>query len=225
MHIIIGGCGRVGAELAERLSAEGHDVVIVDAKDSAFDRLGGGFNGETVVGDITDKDVLVRAGVQQSDALIAVTDLDNANLMCVQIATELFGLRNTVARLFNPQREASYRKMGVHYVSGTRLVAKAILNEIHAEAFPGHVSFDDPEIQVVEMRVHRAGHGATIAELESIGGVRVAAYRSGSRVRVPRPDDRVREDDIVVAAVSRTAIRRLRDYVEHPLVRRPAGGR
>ena len=217
MHIIIGGCGRVGAELAERLSAEGHDVVIVDAKESSFDRLGGGFNGETVVGDITDKDVLVRAGIQQSDALIAVSDLDNANLMCVQIATELFGVRNTVARLFNPQREASYRKMGVHYVSGTRLVAKAILNEIRAESFAGHIAFEDADIQIVEMRVHREGHGATIAELEAIGGVRVAAFRSGIRVRIPKPDDRVREDDIVVAAVNRSAHRRLRDYVEHPL--------
>lgn len=221
MHIIIGGCGRVGAELADRLSSEGHDVVVVDAKDSAFDRLGGGFNGETLVGDITDKDVLVRAGIQRSDALIAVTDLDNANLMCVQIAGELFGLRNTVARLFNPQREASYRKMGVHYVSGTRLVAKAILNEIHADTFPHHIAFEDGDIQVVELRVHREGHGATIAELEAIGGVRVAAFRSGSRVRIPRPDDRVREDDTVVAAVTRGAYRRLRSYVEHPL----AGGR
>ncbi|HWH31806.1 MAG TPA: TrkA family potassium uptake protein [Egibacteraceae bacterium] len=220
MHIIIGGCGRVGAELAERLSADGHDVVIVDARDSSFDRLGGGFNGETLVGDITDKDVLVRAGIQGSDALIAVTDLDNANLMCVQIATELFGLRNTVARLFNPQREASYKKMGVHYVSGTRLVAKAILNEIRAGTFPHHIAFEDSDIQVVEMRVHRDGHGATIAELEAGGGVRVAAFRSGVRVRIPRQDDRVREDDIVVAAVSQGAYRHLGKFAEHPL----AGG-
>lgn len=217
VHIIVGGCGRVGAELAERLSSDGHDVVIVDARDASFDRLGGGFNGETLIGDITDKDVLVRAGIQSAHALVAVTDLDNANLMCVQIANALFGMRNTVARLFNPQREASYRKMGVRYVSDTRLVAQSILREIHVDSFPGHVAFDDADVQIVEMRVHRAGHGATIAELEAVGGVRVAAYRSGTRVRIPRPDDRVREDDVVVAAVHRAANRRLRDFVEHPL--------
>jgi trk system potassium uptake protein len=74
---------------------------------------------------MTDKDALVRAGIEHTDALIAVSDLDNANLMAVEVAKELFGVRKTVARLFNPEREESYRKMGVHYVSGTRLVAAA----------------------------------------------------------------------------------------------------
>lgn len=217
MHIIIGGCGRVGAELADRLSADGQDVVLVDLSESAFDRIGSAFNGDTLVGDITDKDLLMRAGIERADALIAVTDLDNANLMAVQIATELFGLKNTVARLFNPKREESYRKMGVHYVSGTRLVAKSILNEIHAGAYPAHVAFDDPEVEIVEMRVHREGHGSTIAEIEAGGGVRIAAFRHGTRVRIPKPDDRLREDDILVGAVARVAYKRLRDFVEHPL--------
>ena len=113
MHIIVGGCGRVGADLAERLSDEGHDVVVIDASDEAFRRIGTTFNGEALVGDITDKEVLSRAGVERADALAAVTPSDNANLMAVQIAKELFDVPNTVARLFNPQREPSYRKMGI----------------------------------------------------------------------------------------------------------------
>lgn len=216
MHVIIGGCGRVGAELADRLSEEGHDVVVLDISENAFDRIGSAFNGETVVGDITDKDALQRAGVERAWALVAVTDLDNANLMAVQIAKELFDVEKTVARLFNPQREASYRKMGVHYVSGTRLVAKAVLNEIHAGTFPTHVSFTDPEVEVVEMRVTRSGHGVTIAELEQGGGIRVAAFQRGVRVRVPRTDDRLHHGDLVVAAVAHSAQRRLREFVEHP---------
>jgi trk system potassium uptake protein TrkA len=217
MHVIIGGCGRVGAELAERLSGEGHDVVLVDLEERAFDRVGSAFNGETLVGDITDKDLLLRAGVERADALVAVTDLDNANLMAVQIASELFGLPKTVARLFNPQREESYRKMGVHYVSGTRLVAKAVLNEIRAGNFPAHVTFEDADVEIVEMRVHREGHGATVAELESAGGVRVSAVQRGFRVRIPRPDDRLHEGDLVVGAIARGAHRKLREFVRHPL--------
>lgn len=216
MHVIIGGCGRVGAELADRLSGDEHDVVVLDTSEDAFDRIGGAFNGETLVGDITDKDALLRAGIDRADGLVAVTDLDNANLMAVEIAKELFGVRHTVARLFNPQREESYRKMGVHYVSGTRLVAKAIYNELHAGTFPLHVSFPDGDIEVVELQVGRGGHGVTVAELEAGGKVRVAAFRRGIRIRLPRLDDRLQQGDLVVAAVSKGAFRQLRDYIVHP---------
>jgi trk system potassium uptake protein len=218
MHIIIGGCGRVGAEVAEQLSAEEHDVVIIDGSESAFDRLGGAFNGETLVGDITDKDALQRAGIERADGLVAVTDLDNANLMAVEIAKELFAVPRTVARLFNPQREESYRKIGIHYVSGTRLVSKAILNELHAGTYPLHVAFADGDVEVVEMLVARGGHGVTVAELETLAPVRVAAIQRGIRVRIPRQDDRLQEGDLVVAAVGKGAARRLREYVTHPFL-------
>jgi trk system potassium uptake protein len=225
MHVIIGGCGRVGAELADRLSDEGHDVVVVDLRESAFNRIGGAFNGETVTGDITDKDALIRAGIERAAALIACTDLDNANLMAVQIASELFGVPRTVARLFNPEREDSYRKMGVHYVSGTRLVAKALANEIRAGVFPLHVAFTDGDVEVVEMKVTRDGHGVTVAELESVGNVRVAAVQRGLRVRIPRLDDRLQQHDLVVAAIRRGAHKRLGTYVGNPIPRpAPAPG-
>jgi trk system potassium uptake protein len=220
MHVIVGGCGRVGAALADRLSEAGHDVVVIDVLEKSFDRIGAAFNGETLVGDITDKDVLMRAGIERADALIAVSDLDNANLMAVEIAKELFGVRKTVARLFNPEREESYRKMGIHYVSGTRLVAGAIMNEIHAGTFPAHLGFPDSDVEVVEMRVRRSGHGMTVADMEVRGDVRIAAIQRGVRVRLPRADERLQEGDLIAAAISRGAHRHLRDIVEHPFAER-----
>lgn len=215
MHVIIGGCGRVGAELADRLAGQGHDVVVVDAKEKSFDRIGSAFNGETLIGDITDKEALVQAGIGHADALIAVTDLDNANLMSVEIAKELFNVPKTVARLFNPEREESYRKIGVHYVSGTRLVAKSIMNELRTGTFPAHVGFE-ADVEVVEMRVHSGGQGINVATLQATGPVRVAAVQRGTRVRLARDDDRLEAGDLVVAAVGRGGRKKLRAYVEHP---------
>lgn len=216
MHAIIGGCGRVGAQLAERLSAEGHDVVVVDMTAASFERLGPAFTGDTLLGDITDKATLMRAGVERAHAVVATTSQDNANLMAVQICDALFSVPRTVARLFNPEREESYRKMGVHYVSGTRLVAKAILNEIRPLTYPLHVSFGDSDIAVVEMAATRDGHGITIAELERHGDVRVAAVRRGARVRLPKQRDTVLRGDVVVAAVRRGAHGRLRELMCDP---------
>jgi trk system potassium uptake protein len=216
MHAIIGGCGRVGAQLAERLSSEGHDVVVVDQNAQAFERLGTGFNGDTLLGDFTDRETLVRAGIQRAEAVVAVTSFDNVNLMAVQIAQILFSVPRTVARLFNPAREESYRKMGVHYVSGTRLVAKAILNEIRDEAFPLHVAFTDTDTRIVEMEVTREGHGWSIMELEQEGDVRVAAVKRGAKVKIPTLNDTVLRGDIVVASISGKAPRRLRGIMGNP---------
>ncbi len=228
MHAIVGGCGRVGAQVADRLSVQGSDVVVVDARASAFDRLGPGFSGDTLVGDFTDTVTLSRAGIERAEVVVAVTSNDNVNLMAVQVATALFEVPRTVARLFNPAREESYRKMGVHYVSGTRLVAQAILNEVRVAAFPQHVTFGESDIEIVEMAVTRAGHGLSIAELEREGDVRVAAVRRGGRVRVPKPSDLVLSHDVVVAAVSAKAHRRLRATMCDPSAQddqRPARAR
>jgi trk system potassium uptake protein TrkA len=211
MHVIIGGCGRVGAELADLLSGDGHDVVIVDFDERAFRRLGGTFNGEPMVGDITDKDLLLRAGVEHAQGLAAVTQSDNANLMAVEVATELFGVERTVARLFNPQREPSYRKMGVRYVSETTMVVTALANELRPLAFSRHLARPDDDVEIVEIPIRRAGHGMTVAELERDGDVRVAAVRRGARTVIPRPDDRVHRGDVVVASIRSGAQRRLRD--------------
>ena len=231
MHAIIGGCGRVGAQLAERLSADGTEVVVIDQAPKAFERLGSMFTGDTQIGDITDPAVLRRAGIERCEAFAAITSQDNANLMAVQIAREMFEVPRTVARLFNPAREDSYRKMGVHYVSGTRLVAKAILNEMRPETFPQHVSLGDSEIDIVEMAVAREGHGITVSELERDHRMRVAAVRRGDRVRLPTPNEPLLRTDVVIAAVARGAQRGLRTIMDHPLgaaaddPRAPAGGR
>jgi trk system potassium uptake protein len=213
VHVIIGGCGRVGAELADRLSDEGHDVVVVDVDERAFRRIGTTFNGEALVGDITDKDLMVRAGIERAEALAAVTQSDNANLMAVEIAAELFGVPYTVARLFNPQRERSYQKMGVRYVSETRMIVTAIRNELRPGAFHEYVAGPDEDVEVVEIPVGEAGHGVTIAELEREGDIRVAAVIRGTRTRIPKSDDRLREGDTVVAAIRHGADRRLREAV------------
>lgn len=201
MHVIIGGCGRVGAQLADQLSRDEHDVVIIDADPESFDRIGSAFNGETLIGNIIDKDTLQRAGIENAHALAAVTNLDNANLMSVQIARELFDVRVTIARLFNPQREDSYRKMGVSYVSGTRLVARAIVKQLGVETYPPHVGFAEGDIDLVEMVVTQKGHGMTVSELQTRGDLRVAAIERDGRTRIPAGRDRLVADDLLVAAI------------------------
>ena len=86
MKIVIVGCGRVGAAMAELYDATGHDVVIVDESTAAFDRLPDGFRGRAVRGDGTDEDVLRKAGTEGADVFLALTEGDNRNTMAAQLA-------------------------------------------------------------------------------------------------------------------------------------------
>ncbi|MBU1905897.1 MAG: NAD-binding protein, partial [Candidatus Omnitrophica bacterium] len=90
MYVIIVGCGRVGAELAQLLSNEGHNVVVVDKNRSAFERLGNTFNGLTSVGNGFDLELLKQVGAEKAGAFCAVTNGDNTNLICAQVAKTIF---------------------------------------------------------------------------------------------------------------------------------------
>lgn len=217
MHIIVGGCGRLGAEIAEQLSDDPDaDIVVVDIDPLAFDRLGSAFNGETFTGDVTDRDVLERAGAERADGMLAVTRFDNANLMAVEIATHLYGVPHTVARLFNPERETVYRKLGIRYVSGTGILAKLFLNEFRAETFPHHIHFTQGEIEIVDLHVGVSGHGLTVDDFELDGKLRVAAIQRGQRTFVPQAEDRLERGDVVAAALRRGAYRKVAPLLRSP---------
>ena len=83
MKVIIVGCGRLGAQLADLLDSDGHDVTILDTDAYSFRRLSAEFHGTALVGDGLDEDTLAKAGTEQAEAFVAVTQGDNRNIMAV----------------------------------------------------------------------------------------------------------------------------------------------
>jgi trk system potassium uptake protein TrkA len=126
VKIVIVGCGRVGATLAEAYDTAGHQVVILDLATRAFDRLPGGFRGSAVRGDGTDEDTLRRAGAEDADVFLALTEGDNRNVMAAQVALESLGAREVIAKINDPVRAAAYAELGLTTVCRTTMVADAI---------------------------------------------------------------------------------------------------
>ena len=92
MNVVIMGCGRVGAQLAALLDADGHKVTILDVEPYSFRRLPSTFKGTAVIGNGTDEDSLRKAGVQEAAVFVAVTQGDNRNVMAAQIAKHIFNV-------------------------------------------------------------------------------------------------------------------------------------
>ncbi len=126
MKSVIVGCGRVGATLAEALEALGHEVIIIDLRTSAFDRLPSTFRGRAIRGDGTDEDVLRRAGVDGADFFIALTEGDNRNVMAAQVAARIFGIPQVVAKVNDPVRAEAYATLGIATLCRTNLMVDAV---------------------------------------------------------------------------------------------------
>jgi trk system potassium uptake protein TrkA len=126
MRVVIVGCGRVGAQLAGLLVAGGHQVTVVDKDSGSFGRLGSGFPGELVQGTGIDEEVLLRAGVAEADAVVAVTSGDNTNVMAAQVAKEIFGVPRVICRINDPLREEIFRGLGLETICPTLWAASRI---------------------------------------------------------------------------------------------------
>jgi len=119
VKVLIIGCGRVGSRLAHELDQEGHEVTIVDRDPGAFNRFASRgvfsneFRGNFVVGDGTEAELLRRAGVEDANRFVAVTEGDNRNIMAAQIAQHVFKVPKVVCRIYDPIRYEVYRKLGL----------------------------------------------------------------------------------------------------------------
>ncbi|MCC6628857.1 MAG: TrkA family potassium uptake protein [Chloroflexi bacterium] len=134
MKIVIMGCGRVGARLANTLDAEGHDVAIIDLNQESFARLALTYRGRTVVGTGIDEDVLRSAGTDEADAFVAVTSSDNPNIMASQIAKHIFNVPEVLCRIYDPVREGAYHLLGLDTVCPTTMVANVMREHILSTA-------------------------------------------------------------------------------------------
>jgi trk/ktr system potassium uptake protein len=126
VKILIVGCGRVGASLAELYDRAGHEVVIIDSVTSAFDRLPSTFGGSAIRGDGTDEDVLRRAGAEAADVFLALTEGDNRNVMAAQLANEALGAKRVIAKINDPVRATAYAELGIATLCRTGLMMDAV---------------------------------------------------------------------------------------------------
>jgi trk system potassium uptake protein TrkA len=130
VKVVILGCGRVGATLATQLYKAGHTVSVIDNNTDAFQRLDPEFQGERFIGNGVDEDVLRRAGIENADAFVAVTNGDNRNIMASQIAKEIFHIQKVVCRIYDPIRQSTYNDLGIETISPTIIGANFIFKAL-----------------------------------------------------------------------------------------------
>ncbi len=196
------GCGRVGSSLAIELEAAGHSVSIIDQAREAFRRLGPDFKGTTVTGVGFDRDVLREAGIEKAEAFAAVSNGDNSNILAARVAGETFGVKNVVARIYDPGRAEIYQRLGIPTVATVLWATDQILRRVLPEGSRSEWRDASGTIQLCEMHPHNDWYGQQILLIDELTHARVAFLTRLGVGMIPDEHTVLQQGDLVHVMVA-----------------------
>ncbi|GBE09536.1 trk system potassium uptake protein TrkA [bacterium BMS3Bbin12] len=218
MKIIILGAGQVGTSVAQNLAGEANDITVVDTQSRLLADLQGRLDLRTVTGHASHPDVLKRAGAEEADMIIAVTNSDETNMVACQIAYTLFHTPTKIARvrsggyLAYPQIFAQEALPIDVLISPEQIVTDYILRLIEHPGALQVLDFAGGKVQLVAVRAYYGGP-LVGRELRTLGrhmpgiDARVAAiYRHGTAI-ASEGDTVIEADDEVFFIAPRKNIR------------------
>ena len=219
MHVVVMGCGRVGTLIAQRLEAAGHSVAIIDQNRESFRRLGANFDGTTVTGVGFDRDTLLEAGIDRADAFAAVSNGDNSNILAARVVRETFGVKNVVARIYDPGRAEIYQRLGIPTVATVVWTADQILRRLMPDGSLSEWQDATGSIKLLEVHLHEGWFGQPAAKIEDAPGARLAFITRLGKGVVPNEHTVLQEGDLVHLLV----MEEQRENVELTLAQSPGG--
>ncbi|WP_025323766.1 Trk system potassium transporter TrkA [Deferrisoma camini] len=213
MRVIVVGAGEVGFHTAERLALEGHDVVVVEHSRQALRSVEERLNVMALEGNGAEARVLEEAGIGACGLFIAVTDVDEVNLVACLLAKE-YGVPVKIARV----RSVAYTGRGA-VLNAEKLGIELLINPLEAVAQDLiNIASHAAAVEVAEFaggRILFVGYPITpdspvagltlaeIGELRTMYPFVVAAITRHGRTLIPRGDDRVEPDDHVFLVLRR----------------------
>ena len=213
------GCGRVGSTLAVDLEKSGHTVAVIDQNREAFRRLGANFNGRTVAGVGFDRDTLLEAGIEKADAFAAVSNGDNSNILAARVARENFGVKNVVARIYDPGRAEIYQRLGIPTVATVLWTTDQIMRRLTPDGTKSEWRDATGTILLVEVSLHKEWYGESILLIEKNTNARVAFVTRLGEAVLPDEHTVLQEGDLVHLLVNEKQVAE----TEKTLAKSPAG--
>jgi trk system potassium uptake protein TrkA len=211
----------VGRDLAMALDRDGHSVNVIDKDRNAFHELPESFGGKAVLGFGFDREHLEQAGIREADALAAVTNGDNSNILTARIARETYDVANVVARIYDPRRAVIYRQLGIATVAAVAWTTDQVLRRLSPEISVSEWTDASGTVSLLERSLPDSWAGRKLSELDEGSRFRLVALTRGGEARLWGPELVGQEGDILHLMVRREAQAEL----EGRLDAGPEGGR
>lgn len=157
MKITIIGAGKVGLEITQRLSDEGHDIVVIDRDEAKLNKIQEKIDVLTVKGSGSSTQLMRDCGIGDSDLLVAVTNSDEINMIACMTAKRL-GVSRTIARIRDPEYARdliiSKEDLGVDLVINPEYAASQEIIRLLTMTLPVHMEpFANGKVQLAELNV------------------------------------------------------------------------
>jgi trk system potassium uptake protein len=215
MRVIVVGCGRVGSQLANTLSAEGHALVVIDRNATAFANLSREFVGRMLTGVGFDRAILQKADIEGADALAATTDSDNVNIVVAVTAKETFGVAHVVARIYNPQAAEIYRREGIPTVTPTLWAANTMKTMLVTASLTAVAALGSGEVESVCLEVSKDLAGRTVADVGKSGEIVVGALVRKGQAMIPTAETVLEAEDRLHITAVVPALSQLQRWIAH----------
>ncbi len=213
MKVIIMGSGRIGSQVSELMSAQGHDVTVIDHDSNAVDRLGPDFKGRIVHGLGFDRNVLIEAGIERADAFVTASSSDNANIVAARIARNIFRVPRVVARLYDPRRAEVYQRLGLTTISSTNWGAERIYQVLSHTDLDVLYIFGRGEVSLVIVEAPSQLIGKNVAQLSVPGEIAVVSITRNDQAFLPVRGTEFKEGDLIHLSVLSSAMDRLEEML------------
>jgi len=205
MKIIIVGCGKVGANVAEQLLKEGHDITVIDNDPHVIDNITNNLDLNGVIGDGVSCLVLGDAGVKETDLLIATTDSDERNILCCMFAKKLGGC-TTIARVRNPIYSRDIRlirgELGLAMAVNPEQLAALEISRLLR--FPSAIkieTFAKGKVEILEFKVAKGSiiDGMSLMDLgkKISSDVLICAAVRGEHITMPKGNYIIEAGDVL----------------------------
>jgi trk system potassium uptake protein TrkA len=202
MYCVIVGCGMVGSRVAAMLSRNGHNVSIIDKNPESFSRLPPEYDGMSIVGTGFDEEVLKSAGIERADVFSALTDNDNVNIMASAVAKTIFNVKRVITRVFNPDREKTFRMLGLEIVSPTILGAEQVFSRFIMGENSAHLYLGENNLELLEHVYEPIDREETVSDIEVDNEIRIVAIIRNNQSIIPKSSDMLKKGDRIITAVS-----------------------
>ena len=213
MRAIIVGAGEVGFQLAKFLSAENIDVVVVDKSKEKLKRISDKLDVALMEGEGGSPSILKDAGADEADILLAVTDMDETNMIACLVAKAMFRIPRNVARIRNLEyfsNEVLLQSLGINPAISPEIeAARAVIRLIEVPFAADVEDFEDGKVKVIGFRIPPDSKllGKVFKDLNLTNPkILIGAIQRGDNIIIPTGNDTLRKNDIIYLPVKRENI-------------------
>ena len=225
MKIIIIGAGKVGCQIAKTLSSENHDVIIIEKDDLIRQSAQNSLDVLTILGNGANVRTLEKAGIKQSDMIIAVTSSDESNMIACMTAKQ-FGVPHKIARIRNPEylytNALSREKLGIDFtINPERATAKEIVRLLKTPKNVAQVqNFAGGKVQLFELKIEE-GLPFINQQLKAVSfkyPILVAAIYRKDKIIIPDGEEKIIAGDNLYVLIKKDNFSGLNEiFNEKPL--------